>query len=222
MDPNRLLEDERISEYVDGQMSDEERTAFESRMSQDAALRRKVAITRLLVQEARALEALAVPRNFILPRDAAKQQQANASSPSEEEQPVPRENALRVLVRLGAALIVFAVVFVGALNLLPPLLVPRSPAPVIVQPTPIVPQAADDAAQRMMPMVAAPQSLSQQSAAAGEAAEAPPTTPPALAPAGAPSEAMPSRSPRPTTMVLLALVLILGLLAFWVIRARRR
>lgn len=214
MERNRAFEDERISAYVDGELSEDERAAFEAALAQDATLRRKVAVTQLLVREARALQQQAVPRNFILPREAVKQMHPPSSS-EEEQMPVQdQESALRVMVRLGAALVVFAVVFIGLLQVLPSTLVPRSPAPLAVQPTLPASPAVEESTPRMMPMLVAPESAAQPEALNQAPAR---STPPAAAP-----QEMPLRSPRPLTMVILAVVLLLGLAGFWVIRARRR
>ncbi len=67
-----MTEDELISAYVDGRLSEAERAALEARMARDAPLRRRVAATRLLVRESRALPALQPPRNFILPLDVGR------------------------------------------------------------------------------------------------------------------------------------------------------
>ncbi len=214
MERNRAFEDERISAYVDGELSEDERAAFEAALAQDATLRRKVAVTQLLVREARALQQQAVPRNFILPREAVKQMRPPSSSEEEQMPAQDQESALRVMVRLGAALVVFAVVFIGLLQVLPSALVPRSPAPLAVQPTVPASPAVEESAPRMMPMLVAPESAAQPEAL-NQAPARP--TPPAAAP-----QEMPLRSPRPLTMVILAVVLLLGLAGFWVIRARRR
>ncbi|MFN4293969.1 MAG: anti-sigma factor family protein [Thermoflexales bacterium] len=67
-----MTEDELISAYVDGRLSEAERAALDARMARDVTLRRRVAATRLLVRESRALPALQPPRNFILPLDAGR------------------------------------------------------------------------------------------------------------------------------------------------------
>ena len=67
-----MSEEELISAYVDGQLSEAERASFEARLASDPALRRRVLATRLLVGEARQLPMVAPPRNFILPLDAAR------------------------------------------------------------------------------------------------------------------------------------------------------
>jgi hypothetical protein len=65
-------DDELISAYIDGRLNEPERKAFESRLKADAALRRRMQVTRLLVREARAVPSVAAPRNFILPRDVTR------------------------------------------------------------------------------------------------------------------------------------------------------
>jgi anti-sigma factor RsiW len=67
-----MSEEELISAYVDGQLSEAERASFEARLASDPELRRRVLATRLLVREARQLPMVAPPRNFILPLDAAR------------------------------------------------------------------------------------------------------------------------------------------------------
>jgi hypothetical protein len=67
-------DDELISAYVDGTLSGPDRAAFEARAQADAALRRRVAATRLLTAEARQLPNATVPRNFILPRNLGQKQ----------------------------------------------------------------------------------------------------------------------------------------------------
>ncbi len=67
-----MSEEELISAYVDGQLSEAERASFEARLASDPELRRRVLATRLLVREARQLPMVAPPRNFILPSDAAR------------------------------------------------------------------------------------------------------------------------------------------------------
>jgi hypothetical protein len=64
-----MSDEELISAYVDGRMSEPERAAFEARVQADAALRRQVAVTRLLVDQSRQVESVPAPKNFILPRD---------------------------------------------------------------------------------------------------------------------------------------------------------
>lgn len=73
-----MTEDELISAYVDGRLSEAERAALDARMARDEALRRRVAATRLLVRASRALPALQPPRNFILPLDAGRKPAAPA------------------------------------------------------------------------------------------------------------------------------------------------
>lgn len=74
-----MTDDELISAYLDGQLSEAERDTFEARIRRDATLRQQVMVTRLLLDEARALPSVAVPRNFILPRDAGRTPMPRAS-----------------------------------------------------------------------------------------------------------------------------------------------
>ncbi len=66
-----MTDDELISLYVDGQLVEVDKAAFEARLRSDSALRRRASVTQLLTTEARRTPELAVPRNFILSRDAA-------------------------------------------------------------------------------------------------------------------------------------------------------
>lgn len=106
-----MTEDELISAYVDGRLSEAERAAFDARMVQDPALRRRVAATRLLVREARALPAVQPPRNFILPLDAGRKQPA----------PEPRRSSFSPWIfRLGSLAATLIFVSLVAFELLRP------------------------------------------------------------------------------------------------------
>jgi anti-sigma factor RsiW len=76
----RRNDDELISAYVDGQLNERERQAFEARMAADPSLRRRVEATRLLVQAARELPPVPLPRNFTLPKSAGAPQRAAPSA----------------------------------------------------------------------------------------------------------------------------------------------
>jgi hypothetical protein len=83
-----MTEDELISAYIDndlGQMNAAERTAFEARLRDDAVLRRQVNVTRLLAAEAKQLDAVALPRNFILPRDMPREQKSQSPQPQPQQ-----------------------------------------------------------------------------------------------------------------------------------------
>jgi hypothetical protein len=95
-------DDELISAYIDGQLDERARQAFEARIAVEPALRRHVEATRMLVQTARAMPESRAPRNFALPRSVG----APARAPSQQ---------MRVWWRLGSA--VAAAVFVFAVGL---------------------------------------------------------------------------------------------------------
>lgn len=78
-----VSDDELISTYVDGRLSEHERVAFEARLRVEAGLRRRVMATQLLAREARQISAVPAPRNFILSRDiGAARAPAQACAPS--------------------------------------------------------------------------------------------------------------------------------------------
>lgn len=110
-----MTDEELISAYVDGRMSEPERVAFEARLLADAALRRQVAVTRLLVDQSRQVESVPTPKNFILPQDFGK-----AAQPAT---PARRFDWRLLFFRLGsvaaAMVFVFAVAF-DALRSTPP------------------------------------------------------------------------------------------------------
>lgn len=123
-----MNDEELISAYVDGRMSDPERAAFGARLQTDAALRRQVAVTRLLVDQSRQVEIAPVPKNFILPRDFGK-----AAAPPT---PLPRYNLRQIFFRLGsvaaAVVFMFAVAFDTLRNTLPAAPMPMA-APAAMQ-----------------------------------------------------------------------------------------
>jgi hypothetical protein len=105
-------DDELISTYLDGRLSEREHAAFEARLHADASLRRRVAATQLLVREARQIPALAAPHIFILPRDVVV------------TKPTPRPSGFQwptLIFRLGsiAAALLF-LVLIGADAVLQP------------------------------------------------------------------------------------------------------
>lgn len=191
-----MTDDELISAYVDGRLSESERTAFESRIAQDPALRRRAAATRLLVREARALPSRQPPRNFILPPDIG-QKRASAGS---------RRPAFSPWVfRMGALAATIVFVSLVALELLQPIGTPASlevaPASAEMMAQGESPAAAPPAA-RMAPMDAAPgqgesaPTDSMQAAAASEGAA--PAPPPALDAPAATVAAPAPQPPRPS------------------------
>jgi anti-sigma factor RsiW len=76
----RRNDDELISAYVDGQLNERERQAFEARMAADPSLRRRVEATRRLVQAAHELPPVPLPRNFTLPKSAGAPQRVGPSA----------------------------------------------------------------------------------------------------------------------------------------------
>ncbi|MCL4506143.1 MAG: hypothetical protein M1140_09005 [Chloroflexi bacterium] len=96
--------DELISAYLDGQLDERSRQAFEARINRDPALRRRVDATRARVPAARKLPAVSVPRNFIL-----------SSNASPARQPARAPAGARMWWRFGSALA--AAIFVAAIGL---------------------------------------------------------------------------------------------------------
>jgi hypothetical protein len=123
-----MNDEELISAYVDGRMSEPERAAFEARLQADAALRRQVAVTRLLVDQSRQVEAVKPPKNFILPLDFGK-----TAKPAT---PAPRFNLRLLFFRLGsvaaAVVFMFAVAFEALRTTLPAAPLPAA-APMAAQ-----------------------------------------------------------------------------------------
>ncbi|TET55507.1 MAG: hypothetical protein E3J64_00170 [Anaerolineales bacterium] len=72
--------DRLLSAYMDGQMADPERSRLEVRLGEDAALRAELEALRHTVRLLGELPTVAVPRNFILPRETTARAQA-ASRP---------------------------------------------------------------------------------------------------------------------------------------------
>lgn len=114
-----MTKEELISAYVDGRMSEPERAAFEARLQADAALRRQVALTRLLVDQSRQVEVVPPPKNFILPHDFG----------TTKQKPAQRFDWRLLFFRLGsvaaAMVFVFAVAF-DALRNTPPATTPAA------------------------------------------------------------------------------------------------
>lgn len=126
-----MSEEELISAYVDGRMSEPERAAFEARLKAEDALRRQVAVTRLLVDQSRQVEVVPAPRNFILPQDFGK-----ATQPAT---PTKRFDWRLLFFRFGsvtaAIVFVFAVAF-DALRSTPPAAPAIAPMAAQVESTP--------------------------------------------------------------------------------------
>lgn len=73
-------DDELISAFIDGQLDDNSRQAFEARIGTEPALRRRVDATRQLIALARETPQIAVPHNFTLPREP-QIRQSSATAP---------------------------------------------------------------------------------------------------------------------------------------------
>ena len=67
-----MADDELISAYIDGQLNNPDRVAFETQISQSRNLQQQVAVTRLMTAEARQLPAPKLPRHFALPASYAR------------------------------------------------------------------------------------------------------------------------------------------------------
>ena len=67
----RERRDELLSAYLDGQLSAEEQVRLEARLASDPALQADLETLRHTVALVRGLPPVPVPRNFILPREAA-------------------------------------------------------------------------------------------------------------------------------------------------------
>jgi hypothetical protein len=65
-------DDEQISAYIDGVLDSATQEAFEARMTAEPDLRRRVDVTRQLVQTAAQLPPASLPRNFTLPASMGK------------------------------------------------------------------------------------------------------------------------------------------------------
>ncbi len=167
---NRQSDDELISAWLDGRLSNAERVAFEARLRAEPDLKRKADATRLLVATARALPAQPLPRDFTIPVPIAGAARTH---------PRPPVHLFTWFLRVGSALA--AAVFVIAIGLdLAGLSAPRA------QP----PMSATQAA------FAAPPMQSEDSIAA-DAARIAPAPPGAAAPPGATPEAQPASGEPP-------------------------
>ncbi|MGQ9814751.1 MAG: hypothetical protein ACUVR3_06305 [Candidatus Roseilinea sp.] len=92
---NHQPDDELISAYLDGRLTDSEQAAFEMRLRADPALKRQVDVTRLLVTAARSLPPQPLPRDFTLPLSI---------SAMPEARPRARASSLAWFLRVGSAL----------------------------------------------------------------------------------------------------------------------
>ncbi len=204
-------DDELISAWLDGRLSDAERVAFEARLRAEPALKRRVDATRLLIDTARILPPQPLPRDFTIPLSVA------APRPMPSRVPV---SPLGWFLRVGSALA--AAVFVIAIGLdLAGLSAPpaASPAPAtqaafVVPPTQSEDSIAADAARAapaesevvVTPGPAADeqpmQAMRQAAESAAEAPEEQPTpeaAQPMLAPKAAP-QATPATTPEAMLM----------------------
>ena len=178
----RLTEEELISAYLDGEMGSAERAAFEARLTQDVALRRRVLATRLLVQEAGKLPTVDLPRNFILPLDASR------ARPSVRGLRPP---FLRLAFRFGsvAATIVFVALVASEA------LLPTAPA---AQPEMAVPAAVPEISQPMAaPAQPAPPEEAYPPPAAAMPADEAARAEPAFSPRSAPQATQPQAADAP-------------------------
>jgi anti-sigma factor RsiW len=186
-----MSEEELISAYVDGQLSEAERASFEARLASDPELRRRVLATRLLVSEARQLPMVAPPRNFILPPDVARR-------PAVARSRFPRWayqlGALAAMV-LCIALIVWDVGLPSAQPELATL--PAQPAA-----QPMVPDA--PAEERLAPFDAEPRAFALPESTPAQTPSAP----------SAPAEGTWVTPPRVFAFLLLALAIGLGILGW--------
>jgi len=182
-----MSEEELISAYIDGQLSETARAAFEARLTQDSALRRRVLATRLLAREARRLPPVALPRNFILPSDVGrKSARARVAFP---------RRAYQLGALAAAALCVVLVVWDFGLPTARPEPVALSAQPALPTAQPYPPDAL--AQERAGPLDAEPRALALPE----------PTPVPAPSPSGA---ASPFTLPRAFAFALLIVAIILG------------
>jgi len=204
----RLTEEELISAYLDGEMGSAERAAFEARLTQDVALRRRVLATRLLVEEAGNLPAVALPRNFILPPDAGRirPQAGRPSTPF-----------LRWAFRFGSVAATIAFVALVASEALPPAAPAAQPemaAPELLQPMAApAGQAQPPAEAYPPPAQAMPPAEAADAGPAAPSADAPAISPRSLPQAGPPqaADAPPPQADRPApTRPLAALAFVLA------------
>ncbi len=77
-DANRARDDALISAWVDDQLSEADRQAFEARMRREPDLQRRAEATRTLVQQARQLPQVSPPRNFIIQPSTTQQRAQSA------------------------------------------------------------------------------------------------------------------------------------------------
>lgn len=197
-----MTEDELISAYVDDRLSEAERAALDVRMAQDTLLRRRVAVTRLLIREARALPALQPPRNFLLSRDGGLKQALPHSR---------RSSFSPWIFRLGslAAATIFAALV--AFELSRPALAPFAAAPAAVPAAPAAEMSVQGEAAPAEPMRAAV--APSPDAESGGADAAQPKAQALREPMAAAPEPQPLDAPRVTLLTPTRLVAAMALLA---------
>ena len=166
-------DDEQISAYIDGVLDSAARKVFEARMSAEPDLRRRVDVTRQLVQAAAQLPPASLPRNFTLPASMGK----------------PSAPPTTLWWRVGSA--VAAAVFVFAVGLdISGVLTPRTAGPVAA------PQVAKSFAYQATSAPAATSIPETGSAASSEMAAN------AVAPSGTPQAAEPTPEATPAPLMM--------------------
>jgi hypothetical protein len=99
---------ERISEYVDGELSASDRRDFEQRMDEDPELRRSVAEVRNIVQQAGQLGPVE-PERDLWPRIASRLGNASSHRSRRRSAPAPRPELWRRLAVVAAGLVLMVV-----------------------------------------------------------------------------------------------------------------
>lgn len=101
--------DERLSAYLDGELSEAERARFENRLSQDPALRAELRAMHRTISLMRELPQVTAPRNFILSESMVKRER-----PVREARRAPSERQRRTWAAplLTAATAVVSLLFV--------------------------------------------------------------------------------------------------------------
>ena len=126
MGQTRERRDELLSAYLDGELSDRERTRLEARLAADPALRVEMEALRRTVALVRELPSVPVPRNFILPQTMAARRRPTRP-------PRPRRAWAAPLLTAATAVVSLAFVVVLAGELLLPITGQISSAPAAEQ-----------------------------------------------------------------------------------------
>jgi len=187
-----MSDEELISAYLDGQLSAAEHAMFEARLARDPELRRRVLVTRLIVDEARQLPMVAPPRNFILPADAGRR-------------PVAARASLPLWVyRFGALAAALLCVVLVIVDFSPPAARPELAAPQALPAAPAAPPTLPEAPaqERAAPSDAEPRAFALPESAPPESAAAPDVAGSWIA------------LPRALALPLLALAIVLGILGW--------